>query len=44
MASRISFRRISYDLSHQNRDKFAGQGAAAVQAEIDKYNQKKGGA
>jgi len=37
-------RRISYDLSHQNRDKFAGQGAAAVQAEIDKYNQKKGGA
>lgn len=36
-------RRISYDLSHQNRDKFAGQGAAAVQAEIDRYNEKKGG-
>jgi limonene 1,2-monooxygenase len=38
-----TLRRISYDLSHANRDRFAGAGAAAVQAEIDRYNRKKGG-
>lgn len=38
-----TLRRYSYDISHSKRDVFAGQGAAAVQAEIDKYQARKGG-
>ena len=36
-------REISYDHSHVNRDRFAGQGAAAVQHEIDRYRTRKKG-
>jgi len=34
-------RQVSYEHSHTNRDLFQGQGAAAVQAEIDKYQSRK---
>jgi limonene 1,2-monooxygenase len=36
-------RRISYDHSHKNHDLFVGQGAAAVQTEIDNYKNRKSG-
>ena len=36
-------RRISYDHSHENHDLFVGQGAAAVQHEIDNYQARKKG-
>ncbi len=36
-------RRTSYDHSYRNHDLFVGQGATAVQTEIDKYNKRKSG-
>jgi limonene 1,2-monooxygenase len=36
-------RHISYDHSHRNHDLFVGQGAAAVQTEIDNYRSRKSG-
>lgn len=36
-------RQTSYKHSHENHDLFVGQGAAAVQTEIDKYKSRKGG-
>jgi limonene 1,2-monooxygenase len=36
-------RRTSYDHSYRNHDLFVGQGAAAIQTEIENYTKRKGG-
>ena len=37
-------RQFSYDYSHRNREVFVGAASRAVQAEIDRYTEKEGGA